>query len=252
MASFEYPLNERSRILLRLEYIFARILHYLPSEVSWDTQAAIAGLVEAANLFSRTDLKSELLKEIDRNLGSMKRLNTIPGVDPERLQETVDQLVTAQSQLLQHSKQIGLELREDDFFKAIMQRSAIPGGTCAFDLPQFHLWLNKDRQQRSTTLRRWFEEFRAIHEAVQLLLSIYRGSYEFRDAVAAQGYYQQSFEASQTTQLVSVELDGGLNVFPEVSGNRHRMSIRFRRVDDALGISTYPDSLDFKLGLSII
>jgi cell division protein ZapD len=253
MACFEYPLNERSRILLRLEYIFARILHYLPSAVTWDSQATIAGLVEAANLFSRTDLKSELLKEIDRNLGAMKRLNRIPGVNPERLQETVERLSAAQSSLLAHSKQIGLDLREDDFFKTIMQRSAIPGGTCAFDLPQFHLWLSKGTEQRTKTLSRWFDEFSGINDTVGLLLSIYRGSYEYSEQFADQGYYQQAFDPGQTTQLVSIELSAELNIFPEVSGNKHRMSIRFRKAEtDCQGISTHLDNLGFRLGLSVI
>ncbi|MBF0256007.1 MAG: cell division protein ZapD [Gammaproteobacteria bacterium] len=253
MACFEYPLNERSRILLRLEYIFARILHYLPSEVSWDSQAAIAGLVEAANLFSRTDLKSELLKEIDRNLNGMKRLNQLPGVDPQRLQETLDSLTQVQTSLLQHSKQIGLDLREDDFFKAIMQRSTIPGGTCAFDLPLFHLWLSKPKALRIQTLSRWFDEFSAVNDSVKLLLGIYRGSYVMSEAVAAEGYYQQGFDAGQTTQLVSVELPSDCDIFPEVSGNRHRMSIRFRKVDSTtLEISTHVEDLSFRLGLSVI
>jgi cell division protein ZapD len=253
MAHFEYPLNERSRILLRLEYIFARILHFLPSEITWGSQAAIDGLVEATNLFSRTDLKSELLKELERNISSMKRLSQIPGVDADRLQETLGQLTASQSALLSHGKQIGLDLREDDFFKTIMQRSAIPGGTCAFDLPQFHLWLNRPTEERIATLARWFDEFSAVQDAVNLLLTIYRGSYTYNEELAESGYYQQNLEATQTTQLVSVELPAALNIFPEVSGNKHRVSVRFRQVEQTtLDIATHADDLRFRLGLSII
>ncbi|MEO5344073.1 MAG: cell division protein ZapD, partial [Gammaproteobacteria bacterium SHHR-1] len=129
----------------------------------------------------------------------------------------------------------------------------IPGGTCAFDLPQFHLWLSKDGEQRTKTLTRWFDEFSGINDTVRLLLSIYRGSYEYSEELAEQGYFQQGFDPGHTTQLVSVELAAELNVFPEVSGNRHRMSIRFRQVDaERLGISTHTDDLGFRLGLSII
>jgi cell division protein ZapD len=253
MARFEYPLNERSRILLRLEFIFSRILHYLPSEVTWDSQASISGLVEAANLFSRADLKSELLKELDRNIISMKRIGGLAGVDGERLQQTLGKLESSQQSLLQHKKQIGLDLREDDFFKTIMQRSAIPGGTCSFDLPQFHLWLSRSTPQRVATITKWFDEFRPMHDAVSLLLTIYRGSYISSGQLAENGFYQQSFDPLQSTQLLNIEIAAELSVFPEVSGNKHRVSIRFRQVDcDRMRISTYQENLEFQLGISII
>lgn len=253
MPKYEYPLNERSRVLLRLEYIFSRAQHYLPESTTWGTQAAIDSLVSCVNVFSRSDMKSELLKELERNLTTMRRLSKTAGVDVERLEQSIQELEVAQKSLIQLTKPIGAELREDDFFKTIMQRSAIPGGTCAFDLPQFHLWLTQPAEYRIQALDAWFKEFLPVRNTVSLLLSLYRSSYQFQDMEVKQGNHQQSLDPSQTTQLVYIELDDDLNIFPEVSGNKHRISIRFRHMDLAtMKIDTTEGRVKFRFALSIL
>ncbi len=253
MIRFEYPLNEKSRVLLRLEHVFSRILHYLPLDHPRDTQACIQALIEATNFFSRADFKADLLKEIDRNLGLFRKLSNRPNVDSERLQETIKELEQSQNNLLTHGKQIGSKLREADFFKTIMQRNAIPGGSCVFDIPQLHLWLNLPFETREQTLRSWFEEFRPVHETVNQLLSIYRGSYQMSEQVARNSHFQLSLDSAQFSQLVLVELDESAHFFPELSGNKHRFSIRFRHLDPtSLGIDNNVSEISFQLGLSVI
>lgn len=253
MPKYEYPLNERSRVLLRLEYIFSRAKHYLPEQTTWGTQAAIDSLVSCVNVFSRSDMKSELLKELERNLTTMRRLSKSAGVDIELLEQRIQELESAQRSLLQLTKPIGAELREDDFFKTIMQRSAIPGGTCAFDLPQFHLWLTQPAEYRIHWLEIWFKEFLPVRTTVQLLLSLYRSSYNFQELEVKQGNHQQNLDPSQTTQLVYIELADDLNLFPEVSGNKHRISIRFRHMDlETMKINNSDGRVKFKFALSIL
>jgi cell division protein ZapD len=253
MAIYEYPLNERSRVLLRLEYIFSRAQHYLPESTTWGTQAAIDSIVSCVNVFSRSDMKSELLKELERNLTTMRRLSKTAGVDVERLEHSILDLESAQRGLIQLTKPIGAELREDDFFKTIMQRSAIPGGTCAFDLPQFHLWLTQPAPKRIQSLEGWFKEFLPVRTTVNLLLSLYRSSYRFQELEIKQGNHQQSLDPSQTTQLVYIELADDLSIFPEVSGNKHRISIRFRHMDLAtMAIDNADARINCKFALSIL
>ena len=250
---FEHPLNERSRTLLRLEFVFERILHYLPNESSWSSDAAISALVEAANLFSRSDHKSALIKELERNLNTLKRFGPIPGVDDDRLQELLTKLEHSSVELHQLHQQIGHELRKDDFFKSIMQRSSIPGGTCGFDLPQYHLWLNQPADKRKELISSWFSGLRPIHNAVQILLEIYRGGLSTTDEIAENGYFHLKLDTAKTTQIVTIELDAALNMFPEVSGDRHRFSIRFRQMDEStMAVKTYAKDLNFKLSLSTL
>lgn len=253
MAQYEYPLNERSRVLLRLEYIFARAQHHLSAETTWGTQTAIDSLVSCVNVFSRTDLKSELLKELERNLTILRKQARASDSNPPELEQNMLALETAQKSLLQLTKPIGAEVREDDFFKTIMQRSAIPGGTCSFDLPQFHLWLTQPSEVRLQALEGWFAEFLPVRTTVSLLLSLYRAKYLFQTLTAEHGNHQQNLDPSQSTQFVYLEIADGLNIFPEVSGNKHRINIRFRSLDPlSLKISNYEEGLSFRFALSIL
>jgi cell division protein ZapD len=252
MAHYEYPLNERSRVLLRLEYIFARAQHHLSAETIWDTQAAIDSLVSCVNVFN-TNLKSELLKDLDRNLTILRKQAKNSEGEMPTLEQTMLALETSQQNLLQLTKPIGAEVREDDFFKTIMQRSAIPGGTCSFDLPQFHLWLTQPSEVRIQTLNNWFNEFLPVRITVAQLLSLYRANYSFQTIKVEHGTYQQNLDPSQSTQFVYLEIADDLNLFPEVSGNKHRINIRFRNLElSNLKISNYEEGLNFRFALSIL
>jgi len=250
---FEHPLNERCRLLLRIECIFSRIQYYLPSTTAWEAQATIAGLVEAANLFNRSDIKSEVIKELKRIISALSRIGPHPGLDEDQLAETIGKLEQADNNLNRQMRQIGRHLHDDDFFKSIMQRSSIPGGTCAFDLPQYFLWLNLSPKLVKRDLLTWFDQFQPIIDSVQLLLSIYRDSCESTKETAEKGFFLKNLNTAQPTQLVIIELEPELRVFPEVSGDRHRFNIRFRRrSEERTTPETYKDRLSFRLAISAI
>ena len=44
-------------------------------------------------------------------------------------------------------------LRDSEFLSAIKHRSAIPGGTCEFDLPDYYFWLSQSDEARMRNLQ---------------------------------------------------------------------------------------------------
>jgi cell division protein ZapD len=63
VITYEYPLNERIRTLMRLENLFGRANHFLVNEEdSRDHHAALLTLFEILEVASRADLKSDLLR----------------------------------------------------------------------------------------------------------------------------------------------------------------------------------------------
>lgn len=239
--------------MLRLEDIFSRFLHFLPGGTRWDTQVALTVLIEAVNFFNRTDLKSALIKELKRNIATLERIGSHPELDGERVKETLGKLESASNVLHEQLRQIGLLLREDDFFKSIMHRSTIPGGTSASDIPHYHLWLSLSAEERRQQLNTWFDELRPVHNAVDVLLAIYRASGTSTEEAAVNGFFHYTLNTSKPTQMVSVELDPELHVFPEVSGDWHRFNIRFRRTErGSLVPTTCEGALPFRLILANI
>jgi cell division protein ZapD len=225
--TFEHPLNERIRTFLRLEHLFKKVAHFLPQDDHWASRAAVEGLLDIVAITARSDIRSELLKELDRNMGTLQRIRRQPGVDLDTLGKVLDDLQTAAAQLHALIGPVGQRLREDEFLKSVAQRSSIPGGTCSFDLPQYHHWLVQPGPARQLQLREWMKGLDPVSGAIDLVLSLARSSAVPRPVTAPGGFFQEALDAQAPAQLVRVTLNGGLTLFPEISGHKNRFSIRF-------------------------
>ena len=64
---YEHPLNERLRFFLRLEFLFKQADYSLNGTSTWNSRAALQTIIEIHDLVSRVDLKTEILKELDRH-----------------------------------------------------------------------------------------------------------------------------------------------------------------------------------------
>ena len=139
---YEQPLNERMRTLMRLEFLFKQAQHFLRGESRWDSRSVVSTLLAIQELFmARTDLKGELIKELDRHTDNLQGLQSNQNVDQERLYELLEELANWKGELQSNTAQIGIHLRDSEFLNSIRQRSSIPGGSCDFDLPLYHHWL---------------------------------------------------------------------------------------------------------------
>ena len=70
---YEYPLNERIRVLLRLETLFQQLQHDLEGSSRWDSRAALLTFIELLGFIGRGELRAELLKELERHHLSLQR-----------------------------------------------------------------------------------------------------------------------------------------------------------------------------------
>lgn len=224
---FEHPLNERIRTFLRMEHLFAKVEHFSADPDPWGTRAAVEGLIDTLSVTARSDIKTELLKELDRNLSTLGRMRNQAGVDPEALTQVMGQLERAASGIHDLPGQIAAEARDDDFLKAVAQRSSIPGGACSFDVPQLHHFLTQSAEHRQARLGRWTADLQPVISAIRLVLSLARTSARPRPLVAEAGFFQEALDPHVPAQLVRVGIDPGLGLFPEISGHKNRFSIRF-------------------------
>ena len=206
IITYEQPLNERLRTLLRLEELMQRFEYCLPLDSRWDTHCALMTLLEIFQLSTRGDLKSDLMKELDRQIANMSRLSKEPDVDQSRLEGIIDRQRKQIRQLHEMTGQLGRHLKDNDFINALRQRTSIPGGTCDFDLP---------------------EPYRKVEVAIGLVLSLIRDSATPQPQVARMGFYQQSLDLSQPFQILRIDLPADAPYFPEISAGKHRFSIRF-------------------------
>jgi cell division protein ZapD len=216
---------------LRLEQLFQQVDHFMDRTCVWDSRAVITMLLDVLTIFSRNDLKSEILKELDRHSSVLARISRSQGVDHKKLDFLRHELDDISRELYAINGKIGYSLMENELFKSISQRSSIPGGTCAFDLPEYHFWLEQDEQRRHQDLLEWIQPFMTIRRAIDLILRFIRQSSIPTQETANAGFFQQSLDRSLPYQLLCVSIPASMPYFAEISGGKHRFTVRFMVAD---------------------
>lgn len=224
---YEQPLNERMRNFLRLEFLYSQALYHMESPDPWSSRSAVAALLEILAITARGDVRGDILKELERHVQSLNEFQSKPGVDPGRLRSVMSNLLRLRQELMGAGANFLQPLRDSEFLNAIKHRSAIPGGTCEFDLPDFNYWLNRPAEMRAATFNDWFKVVRPLGDAVTEMLWVTRGSARPRDEVAVGGVFQLQFERENPIQLLRILLPSDSDLFPEISGSHYRCSLRF-------------------------
>jgi cell division protein ZapD len=231
VISYEFPLNERIRTLLRMEALYERVRFFTSKDQPLEHHAALLSLFEILDVAGRADLKSEMMQELERQKQTLSALRSNPAISETALSGVLADIDRAVSDLFQTSGKTGQELRENDWLMGIKQRSAIPGGVCEFDLPSYHYWLHHSPQTRRQDLETWLAPFLAMEDGVGIILRILRESGRTSQQLGTQGIYQQMM-GGRVAQLIRLRLDDTYDCVPEVSANKYALNIRFTLAGD--------------------
>lgn len=224
MIHYEFPLNEKVRTWLRLEDLFGRIFHFIAQEEGIDHHDALTTLFEILEASSRADLKSELLQELERQKRTIVRRED--ALVETRIENTLVELEQTAAELLAMIGKVGQHLRKNEWLMVIKQRASMPGGTCEFDLPSYHYWLQQEVTLRRTDLNAWLAPLLPIHAAIRLALRLLRGEGKTMKFVAHQGNFQQ-MQGGRDTQMLRLSIRRDFACVPEVGANKYALNIRF-------------------------
>ena len=215
MITYEYPLVERIRTLLRLEDLFERARFFFERSEPPDHHAALITLFEILEVAGRADLKSDLLQELDRQKQVMHSFRSSAEINQEVLAEVVREIEDAHEFLHSDTRKIGQHLRDNEWLMAIKQRTAIPGGACEFDLPAYHYWLHRDATARLADLRAWIAPLLPLRDAASLVLKLLRESGKPTRLIAPKGTFQQML-GGRTAQMVRIRVPLETATIPHV------------------------------------
>lgn len=226
---YEQPLNEKVRNFLRLEFLFQLAEHTMHGKTSWDRRQTLSSFIDILNLLARGDMRGEMTKELGHYSTQLSNLSNRDDLDQQRLAATKKRVDSAVMRLSAYNGQPGHQLRDHELIHSIRQRSSITGGTCAFDIPQLHLWLQQSLEVQLVNLKEWFSAFDVLREGLNLYLEILRDSAMSTKEQSQRGVFHLTFNQQRAPKLVRVFLPEDANIYPEISGGRHRLSIRFMR-----------------------
>ena len=252
LITFEYPLHERSRTLLRLSHSFKQFDYHLMLENMWETRAAMTAMLNISAMLARADIKSDLIKEMERQSVALGKMRLSQGVDAERLEEILLQLNTNIANLHNVDGQLGKAIRDNEFLKVILQRGSLPGGDSDFDLPLYFYWLELPHPQRVAQLQKWMLTIEPLRQSVDLLLMLVRGSNIARDEIAENGFFQKTLDGNVTVQLIRIVMNKQERLYPEVSGSKHRFNIRFMETTALEHPQQTHEHVPFKLTTCVI
>ncbi len=231
MILYEYPLNERIRTYLRLEHLFGRLAELISGISGTDHHFALATIFEVIDVCGRADLKSDVLKDIERQRQLFKSFRGNPAIAEETLDLVMSDLDCCYLGLSAVQGKMGQSLTENEWLMGIRSRVAIPGGTCNFDLPAYYFWLQKSADSRRNDIVGWANVLLPMREAIALLLNLLRESGLPQKVFATQGSFQQSLQQGRTFQMLRLRIDESLDLIPEISGNRLMFSVRLLRME---------------------
>lgn len=231
LVLYEYPFNESIRTMLRLEQLFDRLGQLMPRDTALDHHFALATIFEIVDVASRADLKSDLLKDLERHKSQLQAYRGNPAISEEALDAVLAKVSHAFNGLNALSGKAGHALTTNEFLMSVRSRINIPGGTCEFDLPAYYAWQQHEPARRRADLLQWIATLTPVAEAINVLLGLLRDTGGPQRVIAPLGQFQQSLPQGKTYQLLRLRLDGARGLVPEISGHRLMVSIRLMQQD---------------------
>ncbi len=249
LVRYEYPLNESIRTMLRLEQLFDRLGQLMPRDAALDHHFALLTTFEIVDVASRADLKSDVLKELERHKGQFQAYRGNPAISEAALDAVLARIEHAFGGLNALPGKAGHSLASNEFLMGIRSRINIPGGTCEFDLPAYYAWQQQEPARRRADLMLWIASLTPLAEALNVLLGLLRDAGQPQRVVAQGGQFQQSLPLGKTYHLLRVRLDAALGLVPEISGHRLMVAIRLMRADGEGRMRQVSEDQPFELTL---
>ena len=80
------------RTFLRLDYLYNQALYHNEKASQWGSRAAVTSLIDILAITTRSDVRSDVPKEIERHLAQLGEFQSTPGVDSARLRALINNL----------------------------------------------------------------------------------------------------------------------------------------------------------------
>lgn len=223
-AVFEFPLKEKVRNYLRIEQLLGQLKSTANSDNPSLQMVFFEQLFELLDLIERLDLRSDMSKDLEAHEKNLVYWSQHPKIDSNALEHALKTVITLK-QKLRVDRRFGSELKDDKLLSAIRQRFSIPGGSCSFDLPNLHFWLQQPSSFRRTEINKWLATLTLLDDTVTVSLSFIRERGQFQPVIAENGFYQGAAEDKNELIRVRCLVDEGY--YPTLSGNKYRYAIRF-------------------------
>ena len=248
MIIYEYPFNERIRTLLRLEDLHERYSFFLHQGHALQHHVALTTVFEMLEVASRSDLKSDLLQELERQKQILSGFQSHPNIQRTVLDDVLREIDNVSTALVNTHGKTGQSIRENEWLMSVRGRTIIPGGACEFDLPSYYAWQHRSPDERARDIAEWFSPMQSLINAVGLVLRLLRASGIQFKIIAHSGSYQQMLQG-KVHQMLRLRIDSRSGAIPEASANKYMLWIRFTKQDGTMKPKPFVEDIPCELTL---
>jgi cell division protein ZapD len=242
VSLYEEPVQEKIRKFIKIEFLLNKIYYFKGKDNKSENYISLLALCELYEILSRSDIKSELIREIETQNTYLQKIKEIPQADSSKLNSVLEK----QSQLLKLIYSIEINyldhLERDILFKTILKNSFTQLQPASIDF-----WLSRDILNRKTQIDLWLEPLIFIKRSIDFILEVIRKSGRFEDRVAEKGFFVEKLDPKKNILLVRVTLTSDLYYYPQISVGKQRLTIMFMTKDDKNNLVPHQEDLTFIL-----
>ena len=224
---FEQPTDERIRKLLKLENIYMKINHHKSIDSKFDANATLSNISELFNILSRSEIKRDLISEIETQKARYQEYLKLDKADKIKLNSIMEK----QSVILKtlHDLQANYlnNLKSDELLQTIIKHI----NTSSSEIDD---WLSRDHDFRKNQINLWLELIKPIENSIFFCLDLLRKSSETVEITAKDGMYLFKMDIEKKIRLLRVTMKTDNYFFPKISVGPQRATIAFMTIDDKI------------------
>lgn len=234
--------------MMRLEYLFQQLFAFSQSPQAKDQHVALGALFQLMDVCDRGDCRTWVLQELEKQKMSLESYRDFPEIDTSALDATIKKLNLVAHNLASGNK-LGTHIRENSWLLTLRNRFLMPGTTSPMDFPAYAAWLSGNEQERMRVIQGLVRPFMPLYEAIQQSLALLRDAAEPQmESSKANGVFEKSI-GGKVYQMVRIWVPSGQRIYPEISGNKHVVMIRFFRISENFRQQLMSEPLGFKMAL---
>ena len=247
VSIYEEPVQEKIRKFIKIEFLFNKLFYFKQKENKNDNYIALLALCELYEILSRSDIKSELIREIENQNHYFKKIKEIPEANSEKLSSVLEKQKVL-LQLIHGIESNYLEYLENDIlFKTIAKNSINP-----LQPTSVEFWLSRDIVLRENQINLWTEPLLFIKKSVDFILDVIRKSGRFEDKLAEKGFFIEKLDPKKNILLIRITLTSDLYYYPQISVGKQRLNIMFMSKDDKNNLISHKEDVAFILTTCVL
>ena len=246
---YEEPVQEKIRKFLKIEYLFDRIFYFKNKEDRKDNYNALLALAQLYEILSRSDIKSELIREIETHNTYFIKIKKVAEAQADL--SKLNSVLEKQDLLLKLIYNVEsnyLDYLDDD----VLCKTIIKNCFTTLQPASIEFWLTRDIVLRETQIDLWLEPLLFIKKSVDFILEIIRKSATFNDKLAEKGFFIEKLDPKKNILLVRVTLTSDLYYYPQISVGKQRLNIMFMSKDDKNNLVRYKEDVPFILTTCVL